>query len=44
MGGGGWFRGGMGCVYSLLTWEMLVGPIVCVCVSCLRLRMGYCNA
>jgi hypothetical protein len=30
VGGGGWCCGGMGCVYSLLTWEMLVGPIVAI--------------
>ncbi len=28
MGGVGWFRGGTGCVYNVLTWEILVGPIV----------------
>jgi hypothetical protein len=30
VGGVGWFRGGMGCVYSLLTWEVLVRPIVAI--------------
>ncbi len=29
-GGGGWLRGGKGCVYNLLTWEILEGPIVAI--------------
>jgi hypothetical protein len=30
VGGVGWFCGGTGCLYNLLTWEILVGPIVAI--------------